>query len=207
MQRLSTDPSDVVLCSAPKYFVGDSYPYSSQAPPLLKVSFLMRSLSSWSMTKNDMDFSLSFSSNSGLPISERKSKQGREVKGEGEKGMHVRTHEGDRRHYWWWIRKTQHPEIKPPNSPSPFSSAFYLCTVCHILFSYLVAVMCVWCILQKFQLYILLWFLSAFMDNFLKALLKSSHMSNMLLLCRYYRYPVCCLPCSEAHFIALWWQQ
>lgn len=202
MQRFSTDPTDVVLCycNTPKYFVGDPYPHSSQVCLLLKVSFLMRSLSSWSMTKNGMDFSPSFSSNCGLSISERKSKKGREEEGKGGKGMHVRTHEGDRRHYGWWIHKTMHSEIKFPNSPSPFSSVFYLCTVCHILFSHLVAVMCVWWILQKFQLYILLRFLSAFMDNFLKAFLKSSHLGNMLLLCRYYCYPVCCLPCSEAHF-------
>lgn len=134
--------------------------------------------------RKGMDFPLSFSSNCGLSITERKSKGGWGGGGKGRKGMYICTHEGTRRHSLWWIHKTLLSEIKSPHSPSSFSSVFHLHTVCHILFSHLVAVVYIWWSLQNFQLCILLCFLSSFTLSFLKAFLKSSHLGDMFPLCR-----------------------
>ena len=161
----------------------DPYPNSSQTPATLKLSFSRDHLAHdvWHKRYGFLS-KLLFKP---WTVNHWEKMQGREGSGgKGKKGVHIHTHKGARRHYLWWIHKTLLSEIKSPNSPSPFSSVFHLCIVCHILFSHLVAVVYIWWILQNFQLCMLLWFLSSFTVKFLKAFLKSSCLGDTFPLCR-----------------------
>lgn len=137
----STDPSDLFLTyySVQKSFVKDAYPVSLQVPTTLKLSF-SRDYSAYDVWQKRYGF-LSKLFFKPWAVNHWKKKQGREGGGgKREKGMHAHTHEGARRRFLWWIHKLLLSEIKSQNLLSPFSSDFHLRTLCHILFSQLVAV-------------------------------------------------------------------
>lgn len=108
------------LLQCTKIFCGRSISKFFTGPYCTKTLFLKRLLSSWWMTKKGMDFSLSFSSNHELSITEGKSKGGKEVE-KWRKGMHIHTHEGARRHSLWRIHKTLLSQI------SKFTLPLFIC--------------------------------------------------------------------------------